>query len=68
VETAKKRLRALEVKAAEDGLVLTDRQVAALERVARDKFGSECPGYCGAHDTFCVGTLKGWAASPADLH
>jgi hypothetical protein len=23
------------------------------------EFASECPGYCGAQDTFYVGTLKG---------
>jgi hypothetical protein len=23
------------------------------------EFESECPGYCGAQDTFYVGTLKG---------
>ena len=25
----------------------------------RGEFESECPGYCGAQDTFYVGTLKG---------
>jgi hypothetical protein len=36
----------------------------ALEKAKADKeahgeFDSECPGYCGAQDTFYVGTLKG---------
>ena len=36
----------------------------ALERAKQDKeahgeLESECPGYCGAQDTFYVGTLKG---------
>jgi hypothetical protein len=43
---------------------LTETQIAALEKAKADKeahgeFESECPGYCGAQDTFYVGTLKG---------
>jgi len=64
LEVFQKRLKALEAKSAEAGLVYTEAQIAALER---KKFDDEAsgeietahPGYLVSQDTFYVGTLKG---------
>ena len=64
LENFKKRLKALEARVAEQGILLTEDQVAALERKKLDdevsgKIETIHPGYLGSRDTFYVGNMKG---------
>jgi transposase InsO family protein len=64
LENFKKRLKALEEKVANDGIILSDAQVAALEKKKHDdeacgEIETQHPGYLGSQDTFYVGNLKG---------
>ena len=64
VANFKQRLKALEKNVASSGAVLTEAQVAALEKKREDdlacgEIDTAHPGYLGSQDTFYVGTMKG---------
>jgi transposase InsO family protein len=65
LETFKKRLSALEERAAKEGIIFTEAQLCALEESKRsresdpDEIQTQHPGYLVGQDTFYVGYLKG---------
>lgn len=63
LHTFKLRLKALEAKSAQDGILLTDSQLSALEKAKEEKkahgeIETHHPGYLGAQDTYYVDNIK----------
>jgi transposase InsO family protein len=64
LQTMGLRLKALEEKVAKEGLILTENQLRAMERIkikneATGEIETLFPGYLGSQDTYYVGNIKG---------
>ena len=64
LETFPKRLKALDARVAQDGIILSEAQLIAIERKkeqreAHGEIETEHPGYLGSQDTYYVGNIKG---------
>ena len=64
METFQKRLKALSAKVEQEGIILDENQVAALEEAKEEKqahgeIEPYYPGFLVAQDTYYVGNIKG---------
>ena len=64
LENFQKRLKALEAKVKQGDIILTEGQLAALEKVKKEKeahgeIETYHPGFLGSQDTYLVGRIKG---------